>query len=130
MKDREARHDVQKQETQTPQEAARSRFPEQVPLQVYAQLLSGRAELTELSEPLLQTLAQAVGNSSLTALLRGGSAGGPALHMPEEPKGEHGLLPNEIRTSPPRLTSPAAWSGTEVGRPYPANPQDLAERGS
>lgn len=129
MKEREIRQDIQKQETQKPREALRGHFPEQIPLQACARLLSGRADMTELPEPLLQALAQAVGNSNLTALLRGGGAGGPALHMPEEPEGEHDLSPNEIRTTPPRLTSPAAWSGAEAGRPCPAGPRDLGERG-
>lgn len=129
MKERETRQDRQEQEEQRPREAPQGRALEQVPIQVYSQLLSGRADLTELPEPLLQVLARGVGNSGLTALLRGGGAGAPALHMPEEPEGERGLVPNEIRAEAPRLTSPAVWSGPDNGRPCPARPGDLAERG-
>lgn len=116
-----------RQETEKPREAIRT--PEQIPLQAYAQLLSGRADITGLPEPFLQALAQAVGNDCLTELLRGGGLEEPAFHTPEMPEGEDGLSPNEIRTEPPRLATPAAWDGSDGGRPQPARPQGLVDRG-
>lgn len=131
MKDQEAfqnKHaQERRQETEKPREA--SRAPEQILLHAYARLLSGRADITGLPEPFLRSLAQAVGNDCLTELLRGGGAGGPALHAPEMPEGEDGLSPNEIRTEPPRLAAPAAWDGPDGGRPHPCRPQGLVERG-
>lgn len=127
MKEREVRQDIQKQETRTPRKAARGRSPEQIPLQVLTQLLSGRTDLTRLSPPLLRVLAQSVGNSGLTELLRSGALLLPDLCTPEGPGGEEGLVPNEIRAGSPRLTEPAVWEGTG-GWPQPASPASLGER--
>ena len=119
------------------EEQSRERIREQQPARrgpelsarQWEQLLRRGESLTALPAPLLEELAEAVGNSALAELLRGGGEG-PALHphMPEE-FGGGGEEPevNHIRTQPPRLERFSPWERCPA---LPAvKPGGLRERG-
>lgn len=88
-----------------------------LPAQQWARLLRRGGDLPELPVPLLERLAEAVGNSCLTDLLRQGGGGGSIPWAPELPPWE-GQAPevNPIHTAPPLLLPLGPWP--EGGGPW------------
>lgn len=118
-----------RQKEQEKRGAAQKQTPQRLPAQQFAQLLRQQDSLPELPVPLLRDLAQIVGNSSLTDLMRGDGDGAAVVCAPEEPEGETDLPPNWIRTSPPRLTVPPEWDAAGGQRPPPVRPRTVRDRG-
>lgn len=122
---RDQRED-QKQE-QEPHAQARGL---RLPAQQWAQLLRRGDGMLELPAPLLEQLAEAVGNSSLVNLLRQGGGGDPVAYMPDtlfwegpEPEANH------IQTAPPDLFTIAGWPKRSGPWPWPSKPGGIRDRG-
>jgi len=119
-------HRDQKQEQRAPTQNRGLRLP----AQQWAQLLRQGDGMLELPAPLLEQLAEAVGNSSLIALLRQGGGGDPVACMSdalfwEGPEPEV----NHIQTAPPDLFPFAGWPERNGSWPRPSKPGGIRDRG-
>lgn len=116
----------QKQERRPPVQAHAARLP----TQQWAQILRQGDGMLELPEPLLEQLAETVGNSSLAGLLRQGGGGDPVACAPDTLAWE-GPEPevNYIQTAPPDLFLFVGWPERRGSWTQPARPGRIRDRG-
>lgn len=91
-------------------------------------LLRSGDGLLELTAPLLEQLARAVGNSSLAQLMGQGSGPSPVYVLPPLTPLEGEEPVNAIRTSPPALAPFAGWPEGGGWDTRPARPGNIRDR--
>lgn len=132
---KEQQHSLQpiqtQKKTEKEQRTSWQKHTPQLPAQQWARLLQNLdSGLLDLPAPLLEQLAESVGNSSLAELLRQGGGNDPALFAPETLAWNE-LQPEEnpIETAPPALFPLTDWPAVGEAWLPPMRPSDLGKGG-